>query len=69
MNFKRTIGLVSVFILLFGITNISFAIVHDVTGIGTKSEGDRFQASDFNSIIDTITSFFQDDVDGSVGIG
>ncbi|MCF7812805.1 tail fiber domain-containing protein [Candidatus Gracilibacteria bacterium] len=49
--------------------NTAFATVYDVTSVSDKTAGGNLTISDFNSIINTIKSFFRDDVTGNVGIG
>ncbi|MDH3324340.1 MAG: hypothetical protein OEL89_01755 [Candidatus Peregrinibacteria bacterium] len=65
-KFSKFIVSVSLSLLL---CNISFAAIQDVTGISDKAVGDDFPISDFNSVINTIKSFFRDDTNGNIGIG
>ncbi|MCF7918206.1 hypothetical protein K9L27_04425 [Candidatus Gracilibacteria bacterium] len=53
-------------VLFFG---TAFAAVQDVTSINDKVAGDSLKISDFNKIVNTVKSFYRDDVTGDVGIG
>lgn len=60
--------------LLFSLT--ASATIDSTTSIPVKSEGDRFEATEFNSIVNTIKNFYQDDndttadlTDNKIGIG
>ncbi|MCF7812286.1 hypothetical protein K9M59_01640 [Candidatus Gracilibacteria bacterium] len=67
--FSRCRKYFTYFLLVGLFFNTAFAAVYDVTGISDKTAGGNLTLSDFNSIINTIKSFFRDDATGNVGIG
>ena len=53
-------------LFIFGTT---FAAIHGTADLPAKSIGDKLLITEFNSIIETVKSFFRDDTNGNVGIG
>jgi len=53
-------------ILMAGIT---FAVVNNITGVGSKTAGGTVSADDINSITGTMAGFYNDSETGFVGIG
>ncbi|MCF7918003.1 hypothetical protein K9L27_03330, partial [Candidatus Gracilibacteria bacterium] len=68
LQIKRRILLAVLIFFPFGISIVS-ATIQDITSINDKVAGDNLKISDFNKIVNTVKSFYRDDVTGDVGIG
>lgn len=67
---QKTFPFIKYFLLLLLFSfSPAFAIVNSVSSIAEKIVGDTVDHSEFNSIVDTLKGFFNEDDGNSIGIG